>query len=120
MRTIWNFAQTHTCRCQYFSCLYCFQSCYSTKQHLPVCRYRAQGLKEKDGTAAESETQDHPRTEDGENDGNLGTEAESVLRVESAESVQEGMPTKEAVQEYCLLSAEIATQLMSRGARKKV
>lgn len=40
--------------------------------------------------------------------------------MEGAESVEEEIATKDAVPEYCLVFAETALQLMTRGARKEV
>lgn len=83
------------------------------------CRYCAGRVNYTDGTAAEREGEVRSRTEDGENGGDFCTEPEGVPRMERAEVVQGEVATEEAAIKFCLVFAETALQLMSKGERKK-
>lgn len=72
------------------------------------CPCRVQCVKGTKDTAAERESGDRSRTEDGENGGRIGLEGKKVLRVEGARIVGVEAPTGETVLKICMLFAKTA------------
>lgn len=87
---------------------------------MPRCRYSAQYVQKSSGTAANMKSTDCSRSENGENSKNIGTEAEEVLRVQEAGSMEEEVLAKKAAPESCLFSAGTALQPIVRKGRKGV
>lgn len=50
-----NFEHTHLYRCQYFCCVYCSPSYYSTREHIARCRHRDYCDEKTGGTNAKKE-----------------------------------------------------------------
>lgn len=83
------------------------------------CRHRVQCVKETDAPAPKRESQGCFQVEDGENGEHFGTGADEVSQVVGVRDVDEDLLTEEAVPKFCLVSAEIALQLVNREPRRK-
>lgn len=84
------------------------------------CRYRAQRLRDTDGTDPKRVLRDRSRAEDRENGGHFGKEAEKVPQIGRAGEMEGERPSKEMLQKFCLGFAETALPLMTREAKNEV